>query len=288
MRMRGLFVIVTVAGLTAVMSPGIAIAGGNWLDIRPDDGVRGGQWQTFPGPFLPGTALEVRARPYVQSERAADRLRTSGPYYAWIAPEGGRVDDKRIQAGANRLSVFSIHWPSGSSSPVARTSFVLPALPSGDYTIEVCNDPCTLSGFGDFVQGWTSVVQSAEAAKLHRQRDRFHFRFNQARADAGRARREGERLQADLDTGEGERAALTARIAVLIDQLDSVRRRAEAAITPVNQTLVDPWVGVLLALAALILAAMIRFRYRARRIVVPDTLEELLVSDGFEPRTAKR
>jgi hypothetical protein len=288
MRIRGLFVVVTVAGLLAVMSPGAAMAGGNWLDIRRDDGVRGGQWQTFPGPFLPGTALEVRARLYVQSERAADRLRTSGPYYAWIAPVGGRVDDREIQTGALRVSVFAVHWPSGSASPVARTSFVLPALPSGDYTIEVCNDPCTLSGFGDFVQGWTSIVQSAEAAKLHRQRDRFHFRFNQARADAGRAHREAERLQADLDAGEGERAALTARIAVLTDQLDSVRRRVEATTTPVNQTLVDPWVGVLLGIALLSLAAMIRFRYRARRIVVPDTLEELLVSDGFESRTAKR
>jgi hypothetical protein len=205
----------------------------------------------------------------------------------WIAQSGGRVDDQGIATDATRLSAFLLRWTSRQFAE-ALASFVMPALPSGNYALEVCNDPCTLSGFGDFVQGWTGVVQSTEAAQLQRQRERFRSRFIAARSDAAQTRREEERLQADLDAGEGERASLTARIAVLTDQLDSVRRRAEAATTPVNTTFVDPWVGVLLALAALSLAAMIRLRHRARRIVVPDTLEELLVSGGVEARVAKR
>jgi hypothetical protein len=223
---------------------------------------------------------------YVQSEHAIGRLRSSGPYYAWIARSGGRVDVQGIPADSVRLSAFVLRWTSRNFA-VAHASFVMPALPSGDYTIEVCNDPCTLSGFGDFVQGWTGVVQSTEAAQLQRQRERFRSRFIHARSDAAQTRRESERLQADLEDSEGARATLTARIAVLTDQLDSARRPEPAPVSA-GRTFVDPWVGVLLALAALSLAAMIRFRYRARRIVVPDTLEELLVSDGFEPRTAKR
>jgi hypothetical protein len=104
---------------------------------------------------------------------------------------------------------------------------------------------------------------------------------------AAQTRREAERLQADLADTEGARATLTARIAVLTDQLDAARTPTPAPVST-GRTFVDPWVGVLLAVAALSLAAMIRFRYRARRIVVPDTLQELLVSEAFEPRTAKR
>jgi hypothetical protein len=222
----------------------------------------------------------------VQSRHAIRRLRTSGPYYAWIAQSGGRVDVQGIPADAIRLSAFALRWTSWNFA-VAHASFMMPALPSGDYTIEVCNDPCTLSGFGDFVQGWTGVVQSAEAAQLQRQRERFRSRFIHARADAAQTRREAERLQADLADSEGARSTLTARVAVLTDRLDSVHRPASAS-TSTGRPFVDPWVGVLLALAALSVAATIRFRYRARRIVVPDTLEELLVSDRLESRTAKR
>jgi hypothetical protein len=286
MRIRGLFVVVTVAGLLATLPASAARAGGNWLDIRPVDGAGSSQWSSWSGPFVPGTAVEVRAQVYVQSEHAIGRLRTSGPYYAWIARSGGRVDVRGIPSDATRLSAFVLRWTSRQFA-VAHASFVMPALPSGDYTIEVCNDPCTLSGFGDFVQGWTGVVQSTEAAQLKRERDRFRSRFIHARADAAQTRREAERLQADLEDSEGTRATLTARIAVLTDQLDSARRPEPASVTT-SRTLVDPWIGVLLAVAALSLAAMIRFRYRARRIVVPDTLEELLVSERLESRTVKR
>jgi len=285
MRIRGLFVVVAVAGLIAVMPARAAMAGGNWLDIRPTEGVGSAQWSPWSGPFVPGTAVEIRARVYLQSEHAIGRLRTSGPYYAWIARAGGSVDDQGIQSDAIRLSAFEVRWASRQFA-VAHSSFVMPALPSGDYTIEVCNDPCTLSGFGDFVQGWTGVVQSTEAAQLQRQRERFRSRFITARSDAAQTRREAERLKADLDDSEGTRATLTARIAVLADQLDSARHSKPAP--AISRPFVDPWVGVLLGIALLSLAATIRVRYRARRIVVPDTLEELLVSDAFEPRTAKR
>lgn len=285
MRMRGLFVIVTVAGLLAAL-PGAAQAGGNWLDIRRDDGVPGGRWDTWSGPFVPGTAVEVRTSVYTPGARPTNRLRDSGPYFAWLAPEGGRVDVNSIPDTAIRLSAFTLRWASDRSA-VAHASFVVPAVPSGRYTIEVCNDPCSLSGFGEYVQGWTSVVQSAEAAVLQRDRDRFHTKFMQARQDVGQARRDAERLQTDLRDSEETRMTWAARAAILTDQLDSARRRSASAV-PIDRTFVDPWVGALLAVAMLLLAAARTVRYRARRIVVPDTLEELLHSDGFAPRTAKR
>lgn len=282
MRVRGLLVIVTVAGLVAAMPVGGARAGGNWLDIRRD----GGRWETWSGPFVPGTSLEVRATLYTPGPRAS-RLRSSGPYYAWITPQHGRVDVNRLPAGAIRLSVFDIRWTSPRSA-VAHASFSLPTLPSGRYTIEVCNDPCRLSGFGEFVQGWTSVVQSAEAVTLQHQKERIRETLMNSRQDAGRARRDAESLQADLNDSEATRASLTARVAVLTDELGSARRRALAAAVTDGRPLVDPWIGLLLAVTVLSLAGALVIRRRPGRIVVPDTPEELLDHDELERRVVKR
>jgi hypothetical protein len=279
MRIRGPFVAVTVAGLLAAMPMGSAQAGGNWLDIRPEDAVSS-RWESWSGPFVPGTALEVRATLYARGPQA-NRLRDSGPYYAWIGPERGRVDVAGLPVGAIRLSAFELHWTSENFA-VARTSFVLPPLPSGRYTIDVCNDPCRLSGFGEFVQGWTTVVQSAEAVTLARKKERIRGTLYQARQDVARARKDAESLQADLNDSEATRASLEASVAALTDELGSVRRRAQAAS---ERPFVDPWLGVLLAVAALSLAVALVIRRRATRIVVPDTPEELLHRDEPERRS---
>jgi hypothetical protein len=279
MRIRGPFVAVTVAGLLAAMPMGSAQAGGNWLDIRPEDAVSS-RWESWSGPFVPGTALEVRTTLYARGPQA-NRLRDSGPYYAWIGPERGRVDVAGLPVGAIRLSAFELHWTSENFA-VARTSFVLPPLPSGRYTIDVCNDPCRLSGFGEFVQGWTTVVQSAEAVTLARQKERIRGTLYQARQDVARARKDAESLQADLNDSEATRASLEASVAALTDELGSVRRRAQAAS---ERPFVDPWLGVLLAVAALSLAVALVIRRRATRIVVPDTPEELLHRDEPERRS---
>jgi hypothetical protein len=282
MRVRGAFVVVTVAGLLAAMPAGSARAGGNWLDIRREDAVSS-RWESWSGPFVPGTALEVRATLYARGPQAS-RLRDSGPYYAWIAPERGRVDVPMLPGGAIRLSAFDLHWTSENFA-VARTSFVLPPLPSGRYTIDVCNDPCRLSGFGEFVQGWASVVQSAEAVTLQRQKERIRGTLYEARRDATRARNDAESLQADLNDSEATRASMEARVAVLTDELGSVRRRAQVAAAASRRPFVDPWLGVLLAVAALSLAVALVIRRRATRIVVPDTPEELLRRDEPERRS---
>ncbi|MEO8292061.1 MAG: hypothetical protein ABI635_02885 [Actinomycetota bacterium] len=286
MRSRALCVIVTVAGLLAALPAGAARAGGNWLDIRPEDTVSG-RWESWSGPFVPGTALEVRARLYAHGPQA-DRLRESGPYFAWMAPESGdRVDLPGIPSGAVRLSAFELHWTSPHFA-VARTSFVVPALPSGRYTIDVCDDPCRLSGFGDFVQGWTSVVQSAEAASLQRQKERLQGILVQVRRDAAAARRDVERVQADLNDSQATRASLTARVAVLTDELASARRRTATTTVASARPLVAPWLGLLLAVAGLSLAAAMAGRRRAVRIVVPNTPEELLGRDELERPGVRR
>ncbi len=285
MRVRALFVIVMIAGLLAAL-PGSAQAGGNWLDVRRENAASS-RWESWSGPFVPGTALEVRATLYARDPRA-NRLRGSGPYYAWIAPgRGGRVDVRGLPAGATRLSAFRLHWTSENFA-VARTSFVLPSLPSGQYTIEVCDDPCRLSGFGEYVQGWASVVQTAEAATLQRQKERVEATLYQVRRDAAGARKDVARVQARLNDSEATRASQTARVGALTDELGSAHRRAQAAAVSGDRPFVDPWIGLLLAFAVLSLAGALVMRRRAGRIVIPDTPEELLNRDELERRGVNR
>lgn len=270
MRVRALAVIVTVAGLMATLPTGEARAGGNWLGVRRDDGVPGGPWTTWSGPYVPGTALEVRTTIYAKSQRFGDRLRTSGPYYAWLSPDHGGDDVNGLRPGAARLSVLEVRWTSRHFA-VVHGSFVMPSAPSGRYTIEACNDPCTLSGFGQFVQGYTGVVQSSEAAHLVRQQDRLRSTLAAARRAAQRSSRAAA---ARLSDAEADRASAIADIAVLTDQLDSARHRAPASVA--DPSLVAPWVGVLVAAAIASLAAATVISRRRRTIVISDTGQELM------------
>jgi hypothetical protein len=284
MRVRALAVIVTIAGLMATFSAGEARAGGNWLGVRRDDGVPGGAWTTWSGPYVPGTSLEVRTTIYAKSHRFGDRLRTSGPYYAWFSPDHGRVDVSGLRPGAVRLSVLEVRWTS-SQFAVVHGSFVVPSSPSGRYTIEVCNDPCTLSGFGQFVQGFTGVVQSSEAAHLVRQQDRLRSTLAATRRAAERSSRAAA---ARLSDAEAARASAIASVAVLTDQLDSARRRAAATAATDPRPVVAPWVGVMLAAAIASLAAATVIRRRRQAIVIPDTGEELLRRIERDERAATR
>jgi hypothetical protein len=283
MRVRALAMIVTIAGLMATFSAGEARAGGNWLGVRRDDGVPGGAWTTWSGPYVPGTALEVRTTIYAKSHRLGDRLRTSGPYYAWFSPDHGRVDVSGLRPGAVRLSALGVRWTSRQFA-VVHGSFVVPPSPSGRYTIEVCNDPCTLSGFGQFVQGFTGVVQSSEAAHLVRQQDRLRSTLAATRRAAERSSRVAT---ARLSDAEAARASALASVAVLTDQLDSARRRATAAAAD-PRPVVAPWVGVMLAVAIATLAAATVIGRRRRTIVIPDTGEELLRRIERDERAARR
>ena len=285
MRVRTLIVVMIVAGLVGMLPGGVAHAGGNWFDIRRDDGR--GPWETWSGPFLPGAAVELQTSLYLQSEREQDRFRASAPYYAWIAPERGRSGGDRLPDGSVRLSAFDIRWTS-AQSVVVHTSFVMPSLPPGQYTIEVCDEPCTELGFGFWVQGWTSVVGSVEALHLSRQRERLEGKLWKARQDVERASRGSEKLEANLEDSERVRAALTARVAVLADELAAARRSAQTTTPIPGRPFVDAWLGALVAFAILSLAIASVRRRRASRVVVPDTPEELFEPDERQRRTAAR
>jgi hypothetical protein len=221
---------------------------------------------------------------FAKSHRFSDRLRTSGPYYAWFSPDHGRDDVNGLRPGAVRLSILQVRWTSRQFA-VVHGSFVVPPAASGRYAIEVCNDPCTLPGFGQFVQGFTGVVQSSEAVHLVRQQVRLRGTLAATRRAVQRSSRV---TAARLSDAEAGRASAIAKVAVLTDQLESARRPATAVASTDPRPIVAPWVGVTLATAIASLAAASLIRRQRRTIVIPDTGGELLRRIERDERAATR
>jgi hypothetical protein len=105
-------------------------------------------------------------------------------------------------AGAIRLAAFAVD-PFGSGATV-RARFAVPEVASGSYEVLICDDPCTIPGFGGYVQGWLTVMQTPAEARL----------FALARKKSGMARtledrtrhlkREVRILEAELDGANEE------------------------------------------------------------------------------------
>nr|MBA3690523.1 hypothetical protein [Actinomycetota bacterium] len=118
--------------------------------------------------------------------------------------------------------------------------------------------------------------------------DRLSEKLYRSRRDAVAARRDADRLQAHLNDSQASRAVLAAGVAALTEELGSARRRAQAAVITSGRPFVDPWVGLVLALALLGLAVTLAIRRRGGRIAIPDTPEELVRRDEMERRSLNR
>jgi hypothetical protein len=152
----------------------------------------------------------------------------------------------------------------------------VPAVPTGQYHLTYCNDPCTVDGIGDLMGGDAFfVAPTRQEALLLSRVDRLSWRLTHARQEGrakerraleklGRAQETGAR---DMTLARGEIATLEARIAEL-----------GAAPTRENQPLVPGWAIAVaaLVLAVAILAGAIVRRRDAHWFTVPDTIPDEL------------
>jgi hypothetical protein len=161
-------------------------------------------------------------------------------------------------------------------------SFTIPATASGEYEVLVCDDPCTLSGFGEFVQSWVTVLQTPTERRL------FEL--------AGERRYRVWTLERRVRALEGDRAALEVRLDAAVAEIDDLRRAADvprpAAVAdeaPIVQVRSEPEASVTwwVALVAGILGLGVGLALRRRRppaFVVPDTVpDDLLDRRAREP-----
>lgn len=269
------------ATLVLVVPAKAANAGGNWLGFREEpsadasaDGSSGeganlGTWAVM----YVGQEVVAHTGIYVANPHRRERLETEGPFYAWLSPGDDYLDDTRLPADAIRLAPFTVRFTESNGAPV-RAHFTVPAVPSGEYEVVVCNDPCTLSGFGEFVQGWVTIMQTpAEARLFELGRDRKW----EGRELAQKVRRlagELTTLEADLvATQRGARAADRA-IGLLRSENDALRSRL-IGLSGVREG-VPAWMLIVVAFAFLGSASLL-LRRRSSAFEIPDTVPDDLV-----------
>lgn len=267
------------ATLAVVLPAQGASAGGNWLGFRSEEPVAGkrnlGTWAIM----HVGQEVVAHTGIYVMNPDRMDRLETEGPFYAWLSPGDAYLDDTNLPADAIRLAPFTIAFDGSNGVPV-RAHFTVPDVPSGEYEVVVCNDPCTLSGFGEYVQGWITITQTAEEARL----------MNLARErkwNLREAKKEARQLEGDVDSLEGDLAAARsdARAASLdlrstdraIELLESENDALRARLAATEDGM--PWAIAVLGIVILGAALLVR-RRRAPAFEIPDTVpDDLLERD---------
>lgn len=275
---RRVVLALAVATLVVVLPAQAASAGGNWLGFRSEEPVAGkrnlGTWAIM----HVGQEVVAHTGIYVMNPDRMDRLETKGPFYAWLSPGDAYLDDTNLPADAIRLAPFTIAFDGSNGVPV-RARFTVPNVPSGEYEVVVCNDPCTLSGFGEFVQGWITITRTAEEARLMNLARERKWNLRDAKKEARQLEGDLGSLEADLDAAQGEAraAALDLRstdrtIELLRSENDALRARLAAAETDG----IPVWAIVALAIAILGAAFLVR-RRRDPAFEIPDTVPDDLV-----------
>jgi hypothetical protein len=256
MRGRWLIAGMVMAGVVAAGGP--AAAGGSWLEPdRPsyapgDPGMAGG---VFGDGSYEGTVED-------------------GPFFLYMVP-GYRYLPRNgsIPDWAELLGPLTIKRATGKYCCwVASAAFTVPDVPPGRYTLDYCNEPCTLDGIGDLVGGTFMVADTTREAKLS-------AKVDQLREDLLRSRQEAERLEevkGKLAERNEDLTDAESRIRRLTVELAGARAESEARDgTPI------PWPAISLALAAstVALAAFVVARRRRHGSAVPDFVPESLLRD---------
>jgi hypothetical protein len=289
-----LVVLGVVAGLASPAS-----AGGNWLEFREADPSgseaqvsRGfGTWAVLPV----GQDVIAATGIYVPNPHRRDRLEAT-TFYVWLSPGGGFLRGTRMPDDAVRLAPFAMHWSSPRAASV-RAQFVVPDVPSGEYEVLICDDPCTLAGFGQYVQGWITVKQTAEEARLFAlARDRkWDVRMLRDRTN----RLQGDVLELESDLGAAEASLAGQRRSLdLAGRFASLGAADRVAAPPASRPLVPGWAAVALGLAIVVAALVVTRRRRSEAaaidaFIVPDTvpdelLENAATRDGEPEDTSER
>jgi hypothetical protein len=265
MAMRKLVATLGLVSVVLIASPApSAVAGGNWLefrsaerDLRPSPS----RWDIF----TVGQSVVARGD-YLSVALGPE----TGPYHLWIERGEALAAGQPIPQSALRVGTFEMA-PDGRSG---RAAFDLPALPTGTYSFAVCDDPCTERGFGfgEFVQGWLTVTQTPEEARLlarvRELRGMMRSRVHGLRADVRSAERQEARLRTRLDAALG----------ALEESRAQVERLTRAASRTPDRYVIDA-TGALIAVGLIAIAAVFLRTHRRDRIVVPDTPAELLTED---------
>jgi MYXO-CTERM domain-containing protein len=278
---RRMALTLVLATLAVVLPAQGASAGGNWLGFRSEEPVAGkhnlGTWAVL----HVGQEVVAHTGVYGVNPDRVERLENEGPFYAWLSQGDAYLDDTNLPADAIRLAPFTIAFDGTSGGPV-RARFTVPVVPSGEYEVMVCNDPCTLSGFGEYIQGWITIKRTPLEARLFASNRDRKWEVRELSTKIGRLEDDVESLGHELAGAQRDAraAALDLRstdrtIELLGSENDALRARLAAA----EGDGMPVWAIVAFGIAILGAAFLIR-RRRVPAFEIPDTVpDDLLERD---------
>ncbi|HEX9121918.1 MAG TPA: hypothetical protein VF984_00935 [Actinomycetota bacterium] len=215
--------------------------------------------------YLPGqTAVATTYVSVPERERA---LFDRGPFYAYVLmPNTSERGKELIGEDSIRVGTFTVRREKGSTFEL-RASFPVPDLPGAFYTVALCNDPCTISGFREPLTGSLSIVHTEREGVLLTQRSRLQGRIFALRRQLRKAERSNEELQTAFDQGAKDREWLANEVNRLNTELTEER----ALPTEARRPLVGGWAVAAVVAGLLAVALALWRRRRASAIRLPDT-----------------
>jgi hypothetical protein len=258
-RMRARWTLIAVVALASLaVSSSPVSAGGSWLETDQP-------W------YAPGETAVARG---VFADGTYRGTVADGPFFLYMVP-GYRYLPRNgsIPGWAEPVGSLTIKEATGNYCCwVASATFTVPQVPPGRYTLDYCNDPCTLDGIGDLVGGSFWVAATEEQARLMARIERL-----ERKADAlSRTKRDLRKAEAALARAQTRYDRLVGLLrAAQSDEAPSAAKATEPAERPV------PAWAVVVGLA--VLAGGAWFRRRVGQAAVPDFVPDELVRDAQVP-----
>jgi hypothetical protein len=259
--MRARTVILAAVATTMGLAPGVASA-------------NGGAYIEFEGTHhLPGE--QVTGEVYVSVPRSERHLLDRGPFYAYLLPGNAFIEAGHpIPPGAIRVGTFMVE-PGGGKPTELRVSFTVPQVTGDYYQVALCNDPCTVDGFGETVSGSVSIVATAREATLLTQNGKLHARAAGLERDLRKAEKTAEEqaavTSAALAESEAEGQALHSQVRSLEADVASAQERAASA---EGRIPVEPWAAAVIAVAIALVTWAIARRGRDASTSQTDVVPE--------------
>jgi hypothetical protein len=212
-----------------------------------------------------------------------------GPFYVYLVPrDTWIVEGRPLPDGVIRVGTASIEPERGSRSFEVRTKFTVPDVPGAYYGIQLCNEPCTISGFREALSGEISIVQTEREAQLLNEQQELWGKVWSFRHKFRKAERANEELEAMVADGRASVTELSFEVNHLQHELAAASPSPGfSAVLPPGEEdrpLVEAWalvavVGALIVALLAVAVAAVFARRSEPRIVVPDTIEELVGED---------
>ena len=276
MRVRRGLIVGFVIGVTLTVPLEVGADGGAFIEFRGGTGSGAGGTHFLPGDSAEGTA-------FVSVPKRFQDLLDRGPFYVYLVQGPGRIEPGRpMPEGTLRLGTAAITHDSGIVFAIGMT-FTVPDLPGAYYSVQICNDPCTISGFRETLSGTISVVQTEREARLLNEQQELYGQYWSVRRKLRKANRTLGEIGTPPVDGAERVAELTAEVERLQWELQLAKAAgpiAATASTSGDRPLVDAWAIVAIGIASLVALtaiglALVFSRRHQPRIVVPDTIAEL-------------